>query len=548
MPTVNQVLEDEQIAHAVSLEKYKVGVVRRIIALLNRSDADLSAALTAALERLPAESFTVERLELLLAEVRLINIEAYAAVAQELQDDLKELAGYEADWQQELYKRVLPEPVQVRFPIASVSAEQAYAAALARPFQGRLLKDWGKEIAADRMVKIRNAIRTGYLEGKTTDQIIRSIRGSRATGYADGFLERPRKDLAAVVRTAVSHTAATARLEFNNANEEILKADKWVSTLDNKTSPMCRIRDQLQYAINTHKPIGHKVPWLQGPGKIHWCCRSTSSAVTKSWKELGMNIDEMTPAQRASMDGQVPANTTYSEWLNRQSDARKLEVLGPERYQLFKSGKVELEDFYTPTGEWMTIKQLRAQDSALFRQPTGEFTVYDTGYPLSKPDISTPARKAAVEIEDKIRGDKLETGAFIGKDGSIILQRQGEPDSVGFPVSEFDRLKGSTFTHNHPGNGTFSEQDINLAAEIGVVELRAVGPTLRYVLSAPNGWPESATMESALAQARSAAIKRVNAMVHRGDLELQYSQAEAEHQVWVAYSDLLKLLYQREKS
>lgn len=365
MPTVNQVLEDEQIAHSVSLEKYKVGVVRRIIALLNRADADLSAALSAALERLPAESFTVERLELLLAEVRLINMQAYAQVAQELQDDLKELAGYEADWQRDLFKRVLPEPVQVHFPIASVSAEQTYAAAMSRPFQGRLLKDWGTEIAADRMVKVRNAIRTGYLEGKTTDQIIRSIRGTRAAGYADGFLERPRKDLASVVRTAVSHTATTARQEFNKANEEILKADKWVSTLDNKTSPMCRIRDQLQYAVTTHKPIGHKVPWLQGPGKIHWCCRSTSSPVTKSWKELGIPLDEMTPSQRASMDGQVPGDTNYSEWLNRQSDARKIEVLGPARYQLLKEGK-ELEDFYTPTGEWMTLDQMKERDAATF--------------------------------------------------------------------------------------------------------------------------------------------------------------------------------------
>lgn len=366
MANVNLVIENEQIAHAISIEKYKVGVVKRIIALLNRSDADLSAALAAALERLPTESFTVERLELLLDQVRLINSQAYASVATELQSDLKELAGYEVSWQRALFESAIPNPVQVRFPIASVSAEQAYSAAMSRPFQGRLLKNWSTEIAADRMVKIRNAIRTGYLEGKTTDQIIRGIRGSRATGYADGFLERPRKDLAAVVRTAVSHTAATARDEFVKANEEIVKADRWVSTLDNKTSPMCRIRDQLQYTAVTHKPIGHKVPWLQGPGKIHWCCRSTSAPVTKSWKELGIPLNEMTPAQRASMDGAVPGGTTYSEWLNRQSDARKIEVLGPVRAQLLKDGRLDLEDFYSPTGEWLTLDQMRARDAAAF--------------------------------------------------------------------------------------------------------------------------------------------------------------------------------------
>ncbi len=366
MATVNETLESEHIAHAVSLEKYKVGVVRRIIALLNRSDASLATALSEALERMPAESFTVERLELLLDEVRAVNAQAYAQVAEALQDDLKQLSGYEVSWQQKLFETVLPEPVLIRFPIVGVSAEQAYAAAMSRPFQGRLLKDWAASIESDRMASVRNAIRGGYLEGKTTDQIVRSIRGTRAAGYADGFLERPRKDLAAVVRTAVSHTAATARQELTKANEDILKAERWVSTLDNKTSAPCRIRDQLQYTAITHKPIGHKIPYLQGPGRLHWNCRSTSSPVTKSWRELGIPIDEMTPGQRASMDGQVPATTTYSDWLSRQSDERKAEVLGPTRYQMLKDGKITMDDFYSPTGEWLTLEQIRQRDTQTF--------------------------------------------------------------------------------------------------------------------------------------------------------------------------------------
>ncbi|WP_421557780.1 hypothetical protein [Pseudomonas canadensis] len=365
MATVNEILQDEHIAHAVSLEKYKLGVVRRIIAQLNRSDAGLSAALIEALERMPAESFTMERLELLLDEVRAVNAQAYDQVFAVLEADLQELAGYEVNWQQTLFQQALPEPVLVRFPLVSISSEQAYAAAMSRPFQGRLLRDWCKQVGAERMVKVRNAIRSGYLEGKTTDQIIRSIRCTRAAGYADGFLERPRKDLAAVVQTAVSHTAATAREQFNVANSEILKAEDWLSTLDTKTSTDCIIRDKLSYEIGTHKPIGHKVPWLQGPGRIHFCCRSTSTPRTKSWRDLGIPIDEMAPSQRASMDGQVPGDTTYGTWLERQSDARKAQVLGPIRFQLYKGGK-SLEDFYSPTGEWLTLEQIKQHDAQAF--------------------------------------------------------------------------------------------------------------------------------------------------------------------------------------
>ncbi|WP_230682103.1 hypothetical protein, partial [Streptococcus pneumoniae] len=70
-------------------------------------------------------------------------------------------------------RQTLPAPVQVAFPLAVVTGEQVYAAALARPFQGRLLADWAANVEASRMTLIRNAVRQGFVEGRTTDVIIR---------------------------------------------------------------------------------------------------------------------------------------------------------------------------------------------------------------------------------------------------------------------------------------------------------------------------------------------------------------------------------------
>lgn len=368
MATVNELIQDESVAHKVSLEQYSLGVVRRIIALLNRTDAELAAQLMIALERMPADSFTVERLESLLGSVREVNAEAYRRVEQELTGELQELAGYESQWQFDLFDRVFPEPVKVRFPIARITAQQAYAAAMSRPFQGRLLRDWVRTVEAGRMTRIRNAVRQGYIDGKTVSQIVSEIRGTRANGYADGFLQLPRTDLATIVRTAISHTAATAREQFTAANDDVVKAVRWVSTLDTKTSTMCRIRDQLTYTAGSHKPIGHKVPWLQGPGRLHFNCRSTDAIVTKSWRELGIPADEMTPAQRASMDGQVPADMNYADWLQRQSRERQEQVLGVERARLLREGGLKLPDFYSPTGQWLTLDQLRRIEGAAFER------------------------------------------------------------------------------------------------------------------------------------------------------------------------------------
>lgn len=354
MASVNVLLQDRAVDHAIDLRRYANHVLRRIIATLNRSDAALAAALAEALMRMERDSFTVERLEVLLASVRTINAQAYAAVDAQLQRDVREIAGAEAEHQAVALRAIVPASV----PVTAVGIDQVYAAALARPFQGRLLRDWAAALEAGRLQGIRNAVRQGIVEGRTTPEIVRQIRGTKANAYADGLLERPRRELTTVVNTAISHTAQRARAEFYKANADIVQAVQWVSTLDDRTTPECAIRDGLLYTAETHAPIDHSIPWLGGPGALHFNCRSVDVAVIKSWKDLGLPGDAAT---RASMDGQVPADLTYAEWFARQSAARQDEIVGPTRGELFRAGKVSFEKFTDDKGRWLTIEQLKAR-------------------------------------------------------------------------------------------------------------------------------------------------------------------------------------------
>ncbi len=363
---VNDDLFDASVNHAIDLQRYSAWMVRRIIGLLNRSDADLFAQLTAALERLPATSFTVERLEALLGSVRQINLLAYQQIERELTTQLREFAAYEANYQMELFRSTIPPQVVGSVGVAAVNLPQVEAAVLSRPFQGRLLREWAQSIESDRMTRVRDAVRIGYVQQETIDQMVRRIRGTRAKGYADGILEIDRRNAQSVVRTAVSHTAASARDAFYEANDDLIKALKWVSTLDSRTTPICQVRDGLQYHPVSHRPMGHSVPWLGGPGKAHWGCRSVSVPVTKSWRELGLDIDEMTPTTRASMDGQVPADMTYGEWIKKQPVKRQIDVLGPQRAALLRTGGVAPSKFFNDNGKFLTLDELKAKDAKAF--------------------------------------------------------------------------------------------------------------------------------------------------------------------------------------
>ncbi|MEH6483036.1 MULTISPECIES: phage minor head protein [Pseudomonas] len=366
MPTVNEQLQSATIDHQIDLQHLSNAEVRKIIKLLNRADKDLAAQLYAAIEEMEPDRYTNQYMLTVLKSVRELNKQVYESIAETLTTDLSDLVEYEAGYQLKLFNATVPTPVLSRVPLVAVTLPQVRAIAMSRPFQGRLLKEWLTGVEEGRAVLIRDAIRVGMIEGQTTAQIVQRIIGNKSNGYADGLIDRSRRDVETMVRTAVSHVANTARDSFYQANEGLVKGVQWLSTLDSKTSPPCRIRDNLKYTVDTHKPIGHSVPWLAGPGRLHFNCRSTSTPILKSWRELGIDADDLDAGTRASMDGQVPADMSYGEWLSKQSAARQDQVLGPTRGRLLRQGGLSPDKFYNDKGRYLSIDELRDKDAAAF--------------------------------------------------------------------------------------------------------------------------------------------------------------------------------------
>ena len=363
--TVNERLLRDAIAHAIDLQRYSNTVVKKIITVLNQSDNDLMIQIRSALSRLPVMSFTVQRLDQLLESSRRVTAFAMQQVGLRLMSELKELVNYESWYQEQGMRKVLP-PVIASSSVNQVNVEQVYAAVASNPLQGRLLSEWHNDLSVRRSTLIRDQLRMGYMQQQTLDQMAQRIRGTRANSYTDGVLQISRREVETLVRTATANTASVTRDNLYKDNEGLVRRLRWVATLDTRTSHICRMRDGKEYDANTYKPIGHQLSWLGGPGNAHWGCRSVSIPVLKSWRELGMDMEEMSPEERASMDGTVAGDLTYGQWLTEQSADRQDEVLGPARGALLRKGGMKFEQFSNRKGDWLTLAQLKRKNSEAF--------------------------------------------------------------------------------------------------------------------------------------------------------------------------------------
>jgi SPP1 gp7 family putative phage head morphogenesis protein len=346
---VNEKLLNKEISHAIDVLGYSNAITKKIINILNKADVDLFNRLTLELNKVIPSPEKISRIKALLRSVNDINSNAYTKVSDQLNLDLKQFSQEEVSYQQKLIGSV--QPVKV----LPISAEAVYAAAIATPFQGKFLKEFLSGMETQKANLIRDAVRIGFIESQTTGEIVNKIRGTKALNYTDGIMNISRANAESVVLTAIAHTANVAQQALYDANEDIIKGYRYTATLDTRTTELCASRDGNYYPLGEPKP---SIP-------AHFRCRSRYVAVIKSFKELGLDVD-LPESTRASMDGQVPAKTTYQEWLKKQSVERQNEVLGVTKAKLFREGGLPIDKFVSPSGHVYTLNELKIRNAKAF--------------------------------------------------------------------------------------------------------------------------------------------------------------------------------------
>ena len=194
----------------------------------------------------------------------------------------------------------------------------------------------------------------------------------------DDGLSLAANEAAMLARTYVQAANIGAQAAVYKQNEDVIKGYKWLATLDNRTCQNCAVGDGHVYGIHDKRP---GLP-------LHPGCRCLWLPVTKSFRELGLDIDEFREAARPwtiRKDGVIGyggkeieqvghIEGRFKDWyFSLPPENRARTSIGPNRRRLLEEKRVAWDDLMDfETGKIYTLKEL-AQKFPTVREvfPTG---------------------------------------------------------------------------------------------------------------------------------------------------------------------------------
>ena len=329
---LNKRIRDEEVRHAIMLNRYSNGEVKKILKFMDEDFFDsFKTRLDKTIKGLPANFTPTAKKR--LAQMKRANVKilkaGYERLGEEYEKDGLKLAAAETR-----YTMGILTDLGTGYSFIGPSPSRVYGAAVAKPMQGRFIKDFFTDEPRSLVRNIERQIKIGYVNSEPTDRIVRRVAPQ---------LDIAQNHVKTLVRTATTHISAVAREEVAKRNSDVISGIQYVAVLDNRTTIICASLDGNVYPID------------EGPRpEQHYNCRSTTSIVVKGFEDFPNAPEGM----RASMTGAVPEKTTYPEWLKDQPENIQNEVLGKERAKLFRSGKFKISQFIDDSNNVIPVEKL----------------------------------------------------------------------------------------------------------------------------------------------------------------------------------------------
>lgn len=152
--------------------------------------------------------------------------------------------------------------------------------------------------------------------GASAQETARRILGRLESGFTGGLTRA-----LVITRTELLDASRAGAMAQQQANADVLAGWAWSATLDARTCPSCWAMHGTVFDLDEDGPLDHQ----QG--------RCTRLPVTKTWRELGFDLDEppsVLPDAQETFAGLSPAE--------------QLQVMGPARLGALQSGQASWED------------------------------------------------------------------------------------------------------------------------------------------------------------------------------------------------------------
>lgn len=409
MPTRRnrKALLDLAIRRQVLLERIKAGQYRDFSKVFGEVEKLISAKVGGLADDLAGENRRF--LRSYLTDLKEEISQTYFQRVKLLNQDLEKTAGIFAAME----AGDIVSSVTGTIALSTPTARQAFnlAKLQAMNHSGETLEEFIGAFAQGETKRVVSVVRRGYYQGRTNQQIVREIVGTRARRFQDGILQTSRRNAQAVVFTSVQHVASVGRMKTWQDNADVVVGYEWVSTLDRKTTQKCKTLD------------GQKFKMGEGPvPPVHIRCRSTTVA------DLDPKFDFLKEGRtRSTETGPVDANKSYYDWLKEQPPGFQDQALGPARGKLLREGGLTPEKFsdlnLDKNFEPLSMAEMGELEPDAFKKAE-----IDTGITDTNPGPTRQIdRVDEVSTEKTIRG-RIGTGSQAGED--LYDQNWRESDSI----------------------------------------------------------------------------------------------------------------------
>ena len=347
---IDRYMMARSVAWRVELDQWEDSQLSEVLKSVDQARGEIIAELEDRAKQMKVTKWTDDRLKSLLNEMEGLTL----GIKDQLGEDLDDIATTAATKTVEEYNDIMSvSGTMPGFNNVELSPEQLRSM-IATPLGGLQAAEVVKNAFDHNLVdRVKQDIDAGVLRGESYRKLVDRVQEN--WGGA-------RNDVISITRTQVQEMNNRASWEVADQNRDIMQQQwEWSAILDNRACIRCASLDGQRFDFDDPIPIPR-----------HIRCRCLRRYLTKSYRELGVDIDEMEEPLRnwVLRDGQVGVGGavaekmgkfrgSYREFFKDLPYKRQVEIVGKTRADLIRKGKLNFDDLADSRGQVFALNKGR---------------------------------------------------------------------------------------------------------------------------------------------------------------------------------------------